>query len=93
MTSIRALSISAAAALLLGSAALAQDALSGISQTEWAEGFDSQSTVTRPVTTSTPILSPSTLPAMEQAILAQQGPTKSPLDDLVRQVNAILPQE
>jgi hypothetical protein len=28
-----------------------------------------------------------------QAILAQQGPTKSLLDDLVRQVNAILPQE
>jgi murein L,D-transpeptidase YcbB/YkuD len=72
MTSIRALSISAAFALLLAPAAFAQDALSGISQTEWAEGFDSQSTIARPVATSTPILSPSTLPAMEQAVFVYQ---------------------
>ena len=44
----------------------------GLQQSEWAESFDSQSPVTRPVTTTTPILSPQAVPAMEQAIFAYQ---------------------
>jgi murein L,D-transpeptidase YcbB/YkuD len=46
----------------------AQDAFSGVQQSEWADGFDSRSTVARPVTTSAPILSAQTVPAIEQAI-------------------------
>ncbi len=73
MNSIRMLAIAATAALLSApSVCLAQDALTGVVQSEWAEGFDSQSTITRPVTTSTPILSPQTLPAMEQAVYVYQ---------------------
>jgi murein L,D-transpeptidase YcbB/YkuD len=64
--------ISTAALLLTPVAALAQDVLTGIQQTEWAQGFDAQSTITRPVATTTPILSPQTIPAMEQAIYAYQ---------------------
>ncbi len=60
------------AALLLPASALAQETLTGVQQSEWAESFDSQSDVTRPVTTSTPILSPQTVPAMEQAIYVYQ---------------------
>jgi murein L,D-transpeptidase YcbB/YkuD len=56
------------AALLLPSAGFAQDAFTGVQQSEWAEGFDAQSTIARPVTTTAPILSPQTAPAMEQAI-------------------------
>ncbi len=50
----------------------AQDALSGVRQSEWAENFDTQSSLGRPVATVTPILSPQTLPAMEAAIFAYQ---------------------
>jgi murein L,D-transpeptidase YcbB/YkuD len=67
------LMISAAvAALGVPGTASAQDLLSGVQQTEWAQGFDAQSIVTRPVATTTPILSPQTIPAMEQAIYAYQ---------------------
>lgn len=72
MRTLRTLSISAAAALAWPLAAFAQDALSGISQSEWQDSFDSQSTISRPVTTTTPILSAQTVPAMEQAIYAYQ---------------------
>jgi murein L,D-transpeptidase YcbB/YkuD len=50
----------------------AQEALLGVQQSEWVEGFDAQSPITRPVTTSSPILSPHTVPAMEQAIYVYQ---------------------
>lgn len=66
MRSLSFLAVSAA--LLLPAGALAQESLTGVQQSEWAESFDSQSDVTRPVATSTPILSPQTVPAMEQAI-------------------------
>lgn len=69
MGSIRNLTLGVAlAAFILPNAGSAQDALSGVQQTEWAEGFDAQSTITRPVTTTVPILSPQTVPAMERAI-------------------------
>ncbi len=69
----RMMTIAAVAAVLLAPSALrAQDAISGLLQTEWEAGFDAQSTITRPVTTKTPILSPLTIPAMEQAIFAYQ---------------------
>ena len=51
---------------------MAQDTLSGLLQTEWEAGFDSQSQITRPTNATTPILSPQTVPAMEQAIYAYQ---------------------
>lgn len=60
------------AALLPGLSAQAQDALSGLQQTEWDAGFDAQSQVARPLNTTTPILSPTTVPAIEQAIYAYQ---------------------
>jgi murein L,D-transpeptidase YcbB/YkuD len=72
MTLFRTLALSAAAAVLLPLAALAQDSLTGLEQTEWADTFDAQSAVSRPVTTTIPILSPQTVPAMEQAIYAYQ---------------------
>jgi murein L,D-transpeptidase YcbB/YkuD len=53
-------------------AGLAQDSLSGVQQSEWVESFDSQSSMSRPVSTTTPILSPQTEPAMEQAVYAYQ---------------------
>lgn len=62
----------AAAAAVVSGAAHAQDLLSGVQQTEWAETFDAQSQVARPVSTTMPILSPQTVPAMEQAIFAYQ---------------------
>ena len=69
MRPIRTLSVCVGlAALLLPSAGFAQDAFTGVQQSEWAEGFDAQSTIARPVTTTAPILSPQTAPAMEQAI-------------------------
>ncbi len=64
--------LAALAALLAPAGAFAQESLTGLQQSEWAEGFDSQSDVSRPVTTSTPILSPQTVPAMEQAIYVYQ---------------------
>jgi murein L,D-transpeptidase YcbB/YkuD len=72
MKAIASLTLSAAVALLLAPAAPAQDLLSGLQQTEWAQGFDAQSPISRPVTTTVPILSPQTVPAMEQAIYAYQ---------------------
>ncbi len=69
---MRSLSLLAALAALLAPAAFAQEPLTGVQQSEWAESFDSQSDVTRPVTTTTPILSPQTVPAMEQAIYVYQ---------------------
>ena len=41
-------------------------------QSEWAESFDAQSFIARPVATTTPILSAQTVPAMEQAIYVYQ---------------------
>jgi murein L,D-transpeptidase YcbB/YkuD len=61
-----------AALLLPALAAAQQTTLNGIQQQEWTEGFDSQSAISRPVATTTPILSPQTVPAMEQAIYAYQ---------------------
>ncbi len=58
----------ALAALLVPGVGWAQDTLIGVQQSEWSEGFDAQSTVARPVTTTAPILSPETVPAMERAI-------------------------
>jgi murein L,D-transpeptidase YcbB/YkuD len=72
MGSIRTLTVCAALAAVLAPAAFAQSALNGLQQTEWAEGFDAQSTISRPVTTTTPMLSPQTVPAMEQAVYAYQ---------------------
>ena len=73
MTSFKTLMFSAAAAMImLPGAASAQNAITGLLQTEWAQGFDAQSSVTRPVTTTMPILSPQTIPAMEQAVYAYQ---------------------
>jgi murein L,D-transpeptidase YcbB/YkuD len=73
MTSFRTRLLSAAAALfLIPTLGSAQDTLSGVLQTEWESGFDSQSQITRPANTTTPILSPQTVPAMEQAIFAYQ---------------------
>jgi murein L,D-transpeptidase YcbB/YkuD len=73
MTPIRAFLLSAAAsATLVSTQGVAQDFLAGIKQTEWAESFDAQSQVARPVSTTVPILSPQTVPAMEQAIFAYQ---------------------
>ncbi|MBA3516261.1 MAG: L,D-transpeptidase family protein [Rhizobiales bacterium] len=61
-----------AAAAVMSGPAFAQDVLSGVQQTEWAETFDAQSQIARPVSTTVPILSPQTVPAMEQAIFAYQ---------------------
>ena len=73
MTSIRTLMVSAALAVLMPSGwAAAQDLFAGVQQSEWMQGFDAQSHAARPVATNTPILSPYTLPAMEQAIWAYQ---------------------
>jgi L,D-transpeptidase YcbB len=70
MRSLSLLVISAA--LFAPAMAFAQQQAAGLQQSEWAESFDSQSQVTRPVTTTTPILSPQTVPAMEEAIYAYQ---------------------
>lgn len=73
MRTIRTLTICTALAVCAsGGASFAQDSLTGVQQSEWAEGFDSQSTISRPVTTTTPMLSPDTVPAMEQAIYVYQ---------------------
>jgi murein L,D-transpeptidase YcbB/YkuD len=64
--------LSALAALSLPGAGFAQTPISGLQQTEWAQGFDVQSPISRPVTTTAPILSPQTIPAMEQAIYVYQ---------------------
>ena len=60
------------AALFAPAFAFAQSTLNGVQQSEWAESFNSQSAVSRPVMTTAPILSPETVPAMEQAIYVYQ---------------------
>jgi L,D-transpeptidase YcbB len=69
--------LAAAAAWLAASGvAPAQNVtLAGLKQNEWAESFDSGpggSRSVRPVTTMAPILSPQTIPAIEQAIYLHQ---------------------
>jgi L,D-transpeptidase YcbB len=61
--------VSAAAAQATGALPIFQS----LKQSEWADNFDSHSRASRPVNTSVPILSPQTVPAMEQAIFAYQG--------------------
>jgi murein L,D-transpeptidase YcbB/YkuD len=60
--------VSAAAAQSTGALPVFQS----LKQSEWADTFDGQSRAVRPVTTSIPILSPQTVPAMEQAIFIYQ---------------------
>src|SRR4051812_29713613 len=73
MKPIRLLTISAATLILISQApSIAQDVLSGLQQSEWEGTFDAQSSLSRPVATTAPILSAQTLPAMEQAIYAYQ---------------------
>ena len=66
-----------AASLLLGSTlANAQGAgffdYRQIQPSEWADGFDAQSKMSQPVSSTVPVLSHQTVPAMEQAIYAYQ---------------------
>ncbi len=70
MRSLPLLAVSVA--FLAPTLAPAQDSLNGVKQSEWIENFDSQSDISRPVSTTTPILSPQTVPAMEQTIFAYQ---------------------
>ena len=72
MQSFRKVAISFVAAAFVAPTSFAQDNLTGVQQSEWAESFDAQSLISRPVATSVPILSPQTVPAMEQAIYAYQ---------------------
>jgi len=72
MASFSVRALSAAALLLAPAAAAAQDVFSGVTQTEWESGFDSRPSLSRPINTTTPVLSPYTVPAMEQAIFAYQ---------------------
>ncbi len=71
MRSLRTLAIVAVAAALVVPAG-AQENLTGVQQSEWAESFDAESFIARPVATTNPILAPQTVPAMEQAIYAYQ---------------------
>ena len=66
------MAVSLAAMATFAPLAAAQDTLTGVEQSEWAESFDAQSFIARPVSTTVPILSPQTVPAMEQAIYAYQ---------------------
>ena len=72
MKSIVKMAFSFAAVAIFAPVAAAQDTLTGVEQSEWAESFDAQSFIARPVSTTVPILSPQTLPALEQAIYAYQ---------------------
>jgi murein L,D-transpeptidase YcbB/YkuD len=73
LSPMRSLSLLAVAAVFLApTASLAQETLGGVQQSEWAESFDSQSDITRPVATTRPVFSPETIPAMEQAIYVYQ---------------------
>jgi murein L,D-transpeptidase YcbB/YkuD len=72
MQSLLKMAFSLAAMAMWAPLAAAQDTLSGLEQSEWAESFDAQSFIARPVSTTVPILSPQTVPAMEQAIYAYQ---------------------
>ncbi len=70
---ISTLAIATATALTGFTAPSAQaQGLSGVQQSEWAQGFDAQSNLSRPVATTAPILSADTVPAMEQAIYVYQ---------------------
>lgn len=68
MNPLRTFAASTLALVLFADAGHAQTDLSGVQQSEWAESFDSQSVIAKPVSTIAPILSPETVPAMEQAI-------------------------
>ena len=64
-------------ALVVTGAAIAQDAggtaaFKTLKQSEGADNFDTGARSVRPVRTSVPILSPSTVPAIEQAIFVYQ---------------------
>ena len=72
MKSFVKMAFSLAAVAIFAPVAAAQDTLTGVEQSEWAESFDAQSFIARPVSTTVPILSPQTLPALEQAIYAYQ---------------------
>jgi murein L,D-transpeptidase YcbB/YkuD len=73
MKTFRLLALTTLASLVaMPTGVFAQDALVGVHQSEWAESFDAQSSIARPVATVVPILSPQTIPAMEQAIYAYQ---------------------
>jgi murein L,D-transpeptidase YcbB/YkuD len=72
MQSFVKMAFSFAAVAIFAPVAAAQDTLTGVEQSEWAESFDAQSFIARPVSTTVPILSPQTLPALEQAIYAYQ---------------------
>lgn len=72
MQSFVKMALSLAAVAIFAPMAAAQDTLTGVEQSEWAESFDAQSFIARPVSTTVPILAPQTLPALEQAIYAYQ---------------------
>jgi murein L,D-transpeptidase YcbB/YkuD len=55
----------------LPAAASAQSG-NALPQSEWTQSFDGDASTLKPVLTSTPILSPQTVPAMEQAIFVYQ---------------------
>ena len=76
-TAIAMLAGAASLAFVGAGAAMAQDAggiaaYQKLKQSEWADNFDSGARSVRPVRTSVPILSPSTVPAIEQAIFVYQ---------------------
>jgi murein L,D-transpeptidase YcbB/YkuD len=76
-TSISILAGAASLALVGVGGAFAQDAggiaaYQKLKQSEWADNFDSGTRSARPVRTSVPILSPTTVPALEQAIFVYQ---------------------
>ena len=76
-TAFAMLAGAASLAFIGAGAAIAQDAggiaaFQKLKQSEWADNFDSGARSVRPVRTSVPILSPSTVPAIEQAIFVYQ---------------------
>ena len=76
-TAISMLAVAAGVALAGSGSAFAQNtggiaAYQKLKQSEWADNFDSDARSTRPVRTTVPIVSPTTLPAMEQAIFVYQ---------------------
>ena len=76
-TAISMLAGAAIIALVGVGGAIAQDAggiaaYQKLKQSEWADNFDSGARSVRPVRTNVPILSPTTVPAIEQAIFVYQ---------------------
>jgi murein L,D-transpeptidase YcbB/YkuD len=76
-TAISLLAGAASLALIATGGAIAQDAgdvaaYQKLKQSEWADNFDSGTRSVRPVRTTVPILSPTTVPAIEQAIFVYQ---------------------